>query len=141
MTSRAVYRFGSFELRPADYALTRGNDYVRLNPKTFDVLAFLVERNGRLVEKHDLLGSLWPDTFVEDANLSVQIAAIRRVLGRRPDGGEYIETVPKRGYRFAARVDRSVEPEAGGQPRQPRLSTIQRPRVARDRVHASSCCR
>ena len=112
--SRAVYRFGSFELRPADYALTRGNDYVRLNPKTFDVLAFLVERNGRLVEKHDLLGSLWPDTFVEDANLSVQIAAIRRVLGRRPDGGEYIETVPKRGYRFAARVDRSVDPEPGG---------------------------
>ena len=113
MASHAVYHFGSFQLRPDDYALTRGNDYVRLNPKTFDVLAFLVERNGRLVEKDDLLRSLWPDTFVEDANLSVQVAAIRRALGRRPDGGEYIETVPKRGYRFVAPVDRTVDPEPG----------------------------
>ena len=101
----AVYRFGPFELRPADYELTREGERVKLNPKAFDVLRLLLERHGRLVEKDDLLKSVWPDAFVEEANLSVQVAAIRKVLGHLPDGREFIETVPRRGYRFAARVD------------------------------------
>jgi eukaryotic-like serine/threonine-protein kinase len=110
----AVFRFGGFEFRPADFSLIRAGERIKLSPKAFDVLRLLLERNGRLVEKDDLLRSVWPDAFVEEANLSVQVAAIRRALGRPPDGGEYIETVPKRGYRFAARVEHSSEALQGG---------------------------
>ena len=110
----AVYRFGGFELRPADFALIRGGERVKLSPRAFDVLRLLVERNGRLVEKDELLQAVWADTFVEDANLSVQVAAIRRVLGRTANGGEYIETVPKRGYRFAAPVEQEAASSSAG---------------------------
>ena len=109
-----AYRFGVFELRPTDFALIRAGERVKLSPRAFDVLRLLVERGGRLVEKDELLRAVWADAFVEDANLSVQIAAIRRVLGPAPDGGEYIETVPKRGYRFAARVEPRGEEESAG---------------------------
>ena len=114
MTSASIYHFGEFELRPADFALVHHGARIRLSPKAFDVLRVLVERHGRLVEKDDLLRVVWPDTFVEDANLSVQVAAIRRVLGNPPQGGEYIETVPKRGYRFSASVIESETPGAAG---------------------------
>jgi eukaryotic-like serine/threonine-protein kinase len=81
--------------------LIRGGTRVTLSPKAFDLLEMLVERHGRLVEKQELIAALWPDTFVEEANLSVQVAAVRKVLG----GEDYIETVPKYGYRFIGRVE------------------------------------
>jgi len=111
----AVYRFGTFELRPADYELTREGERVKLSPKAFDVLRLLLERHGRLVEKDDLLKSVWPDAFVEEANLSVQVAAIRKVLGHLPDGREFIETVARRGYRFAAKVEQ-IDPDLRARP-------------------------
>src|SRR6186997_202276 len=111
----AVYRFGTFELRPADYELTREGERVKLSPKAFDILRLLLERHGRLVEKDDLLKSVWPDAFVEEANLSVQVAAIRKVLGHLPDGREFIETVARRGYRFAAKVEQ-IDPDLRARP-------------------------
>ena len=75
-----AYRFGPFELRPRDYTLTRNGTPVRLSPKAFDTLRLLVERHGHVVDKGTLITSLWPDTTVEDSNLSVQMAAVRKVL-------------------------------------------------------------
>jgi DNA-binding winged helix-turn-helix (wHTH) protein/tetratricopeptide (TPR) repeat protein len=99
-----AYRFGPFELRPRDYTLTRNGTPVRLSPKAFDTLRLLVERHGHVVDKGTLIASLWPDTTVEDSNLSVQMAAVRRVLDSPGGFDQYIETVPKRGYRFIADV-------------------------------------
>jgi DNA-binding winged helix-turn-helix (wHTH) protein/TolB-like protein len=77
---------------------------VSLTPKAFDLLLALVERQGRLAEKDELLKLVWPDTFVEEANLSYNISLIRKALGDGENGQKYIETVPKRGYRFVAQV-------------------------------------
>lgn len=98
-----AYRFGRFELRVGDYVLTRGGERVALSPKAFDLLRVLVERHGRVVDKRELLEALWPDTFVEEANLSVQVAAVRKALGS--EGAGFIETIAKRGYHFVAPVE------------------------------------
>ena len=100
-----AYRFGPFELRPCDYTLVRDGVVVRISPKAFDALRLLVERHGNLVDKEALIAGLWPDTVVEDANLSVQMAAVRKALGGGRGSNPYIETVSKRGYRFVAPVE------------------------------------
>jgi DNA-binding winged helix-turn-helix (wHTH) protein len=73
-----------------------------LQPKTFDLLILLVESRGRVLTKKELMHALWPDTFVEDANLTFQMSALRKVLG--PEGSEWIETLPRYGYRFNVKV-------------------------------------
>ncbi len=100
------YAFGPFELDVAENQLLRDAQPVPLTGKALAVLAVLVERHGHLVEKQELLGRVWPDSFVEEAVLSVNVATIRRALG--DDGRRYIETVPRRGYRFIGDV-RMVE--------------------------------
>ena len=80
-----AYVFGPFELRPHDYTLVREGVVVRINPKAFDVLRLLVERRGHVFDKQSLIAALWPDTIVEEANLSVQMAAVRKVLGGGAD--------------------------------------------------------
>jgi DNA-binding winged helix-turn-helix (wHTH) protein/tetratricopeptide (TPR) repeat protein len=106
MSDAAVeaYLFGPFELRPLDYTLVRDGVVVRISPKAFDVLRLLLERHGHVVDKQALIASLWPDTIVEDANLSVQMAAVRKALGGGRESDPYVETLPKRGYRFVAPV-------------------------------------
>jgi eukaryotic-like serine/threonine-protein kinase len=99
------YEFGPFRLDPAERLLSRGGQPVALTPKAFDLLAYLVERAGRLVEKRDLMAALWPDTVVEEANLAYTVSAVRKVLGDGQEGEQYIQTVPTRGYRFVAAVD------------------------------------
>ena len=69
-----------------------------------EVLLILVEKRGELVARQDLMSAVWPDTFVEESNLSSNISILRKQLGVTPDGGDYIQTIPKRGYRFAAAV-------------------------------------
>jgi Tol biopolymer transport system component/DNA-binding winged helix-turn-helix (wHTH) protein len=100
--SNALYEFGSFRLDPAKRLLSRSGEPVTLAPKTFDLLLLLVESEARVLTKRELMSALWPDTFVEEASLSYQIAALRKALGDECDG--WIETVPKHGYRFAAPV-------------------------------------
>lgn len=97
-----AYRFGPFDLRPTEHLLMRAGERVPLSPKAFDLLHLLVRRRGTLLPKEELFAALWPDTFVEEANLSVQVAAIRKAL--QPHG-DAIETVSKRGYRFTATVE------------------------------------
>src|SRR5258708_3297293 len=102
--TKEILEFGPFRLDCGEALLTRLGTPVPLPPKVFDLLVYLVSKAGRLVEKEELLKALWPDSFVEEANLTVNIAALRRALGSQPDGQLWIETVPKRGYRFLAIV-------------------------------------
>ncbi len=100
--SSELYEFGPCRLDAGQRLLTRDHQRVPLPPKTFDLLLLLVRSPGRAFSKQELMTALWPDTFVEDANLSFQISTLRKALG----GGAsaWIETVPKHGYRFAADV-------------------------------------
>src|SRR6185503_7712358 len=107
----AVYKFGSFLLDQGERTLLNGEEHVSLTPKVFDILVVLVENAGRLVTKERLLEEVWPETFVEEANLSVNIATLRKALGTDQGKQQYIETISKRGYRFAANVVR-VEAES-----------------------------
>jgi DNA-binding winged helix-turn-helix (wHTH) protein len=96
-----LYEFGAFRLEPAERKLMRGNEVVVLTPKAFDTLVLLVRNSGHLLEKEELIRTLWPDSFVEEGNLSNNIFLLRKALGENPP---YIETVPKRGYRFVGAV-------------------------------------
>jgi DNA-binding winged helix-turn-helix (wHTH) protein/TolB-like protein/Flp pilus assembly protein TadD len=101
--NKAIFTFGDFRLEVAEARLLRGAEVIPLAPKTFSMLVLLVERAGELVDKDAILRSLWPDSFVEEANLTVHISALRKALATA-DNTQFIETVPKRGYRFTAQV-------------------------------------
>ncbi len=98
-----LYEFGPFRLDPAERLLLRDGHPIPLTPKAFDLLMVLVQRSGHLVEKKELLETVWPSSFVEEGNLSVMVYALRKAFGDHQDH-TYIETVSKRGYRFAAEV-------------------------------------
>jgi DNA-binding winged helix-turn-helix (wHTH) protein len=134
---KRLYEFGAFRLDPSERILACHGKRVSLPPRAFDTLVVLVQRHGHVLTKDELIGTLWPDTFVEENNLTQQISALRRALGSRrspPDSGhgpsrtgrggapsgdspehEHIETVPKLGYRFISEV-REVEEDAAGSP-------------------------
>ncbi|HEX3665336.1 MAG TPA: winged helix-turn-helix domain-containing protein [Rhizomicrobium sp.] len=99
-----VYRFGGFELQPQERRLLRGSEVITLTPKAFDTLTLLVERAGHVVGKEDLLDALWPGRFVLESNLTKHISMLRKALEGSEEGGRFIETVPKLGYRFVAGV-------------------------------------
>jgi TolB-like protein/DNA-binding winged helix-turn-helix (wHTH) protein/Flp pilus assembly protein TadD len=96
--------FKTFRLDTTNHLLWRNGDRVPIAPKGFDVLAYLVEHAGRLVTQDEILEALWSETYVNPEVLRKYILEIRRTLGDRPDNPEFIETVPKRGYRFVAPV-------------------------------------
>ena len=98
------YQFGPFLLDPSEGKLLRDGKIVTLTPKALEALVFLVRKPGRLIEKEELIASLWPDTFVEEANLAHHIWRLRKALDDTKDDERYIETVPKRGYRFIAPI-------------------------------------
>ena len=98
------YEFGPFRLDPAERLLLRNNQTVPLAPKALDTLLLLVENSGHLLTKDELMKRLWPETFVEEVNLAQYISAIRRALDDKNGGTQYIETVPKGGYRFVGPV-------------------------------------
>jgi DNA-binding winged helix-turn-helix (wHTH) protein/tetratricopeptide (TPR) repeat protein len=99
-----IFEFGPFSLDAAEHTLRRDGRTVPLRPKVFDILLALVERRGRLVGKEELIESVWPEQHVEEGNLNKTVSLLRLALGEGGDGGSYIETVPKRGYRFVAPV-------------------------------------
>jgi DNA-binding winged helix-turn-helix (wHTH) protein len=98
------YEFGPFVLDTVQHLLLRERQPVPLTPKTYDTLLVLVESGGRMLSKDELMKALWPDSFVEESNLTVQISTIRKALGEVPGEHRYIVTVPGRGYRFSANV-------------------------------------
>src|SRR5215469_187926 len=104
LSARVLYEFERFVLDPAEQSLLRDGEPVSLTPKAFGILCVLIQNNGRLLDKDELIKAVWPNSFVEEANLSVNISALRRALGDTPNGQELIRTVPKLGYRFVIPV-------------------------------------
>src|ERR1700761_9194853 len=106
MDSRAI-SFGPFLLHAEKRLLLEGKKPVRLGNRSFDILVCLIQRAGEVVGKEELMARAWPQTFVEEANLKIQISALRRALGDGQDGNRYIVTVVGRGYNFVAplRID------------------------------------
>ena len=102
----SAWLFGPFRVEPAEGCLLRNDQPVALTPKAFELLVVLLARHGRLVTRDELIATLWADTFVNEANLTGAIWSIRTALGKRE---RWIETVPKRGYRFVGAV-REVRP-------------------------------
>src|SRR5215469_7402523 len=96
--------FKTFRLDAANHLLWRNGDRVPVTPKAFDVLAYLVEHAGRVVTQDEILEALWSETYVNPEVLRKYILEVRKTLGDRPDNPEFIETLPKRGYRFVAPV-------------------------------------
>jgi TolB-like protein/DNA-binding winged helix-turn-helix (wHTH) protein/Flp pilus assembly protein TadD len=101
---RDVYEFAAFRLEVRRRRLLRGGEVVALPPKALETLIVLVEHRDRVVDKDELMTCLWPDTVVEEANLSQHVFTIRKALGERPGEQRFIATVPRRGYRFVADV-------------------------------------
>ena len=101
--ARQLYEFGPYRLDPAERKLVRGNEIVALPPKAFDTLVLMVRNSGHLLEKDELMRTLWPDAFVEEGSLSNNIFLLRKALG---EDTAFIETVPRRGYRFVGAVRR-----------------------------------
>lgn len=106
-----IFVFSEYRLDVREHRVWRGNALVPLSPKTFELLVVMVQGAGRLLEKDYLLRSVWPDSYVQDANLSVHVANLRKVLGKAPDVEQFIETVPRVGYRFVAPVSRLLHSE------------------------------
>jgi Tol biopolymer transport system component/DNA-binding winged helix-turn-helix (wHTH) protein len=113
--SKVAYKFGAFQLDVAEQRLQHDGRPVPLTPKVFDVLRLLVQNSGHLVEKETLLAEVWPGSFVEEGALSRSISILRKALGESDSDRKYIETVPKRGYRFVALVTDRI-PDGSGAP-------------------------
>lgn len=103
-SAQRSFAFGPFVLVPGQQLLMNGDAQVRIGSRALEILAALVERSGELVSKGELISRAWPDTFVEESNLKVNVAALRRTLGEGPGGERYIATVNGRGYRFVSPV-------------------------------------
>src|ERR1051325_1895061 len=114
--SETAYEFGPFRFDRRTLMLSRDGVGMRLSPKASRLLLLLIEARGQMVSKDELLSALWPRTFVEEGNLTFQIHELRKALGDRKGDAIYIETIPRRGYRFVAPVtetrddDWNVEP-------------------------------
>jgi DNA-binding winged helix-turn-helix (wHTH) protein/TolB-like protein/Tfp pilus assembly protein PilF len=120
MPENQFYEFGPFTLDTVQHLLLKGQKPVTLTPKTYDALLVLVRNSGRMLSKEELMGALWPESFVEESNLTQQVSMVRKALGESPGEDRYIVTVPGRGYRFAAQVkawSREKQPVGVGRPR------------------------
>src|SRR5215475_3693810 len=102
------FRFGDFVLEPERASLSKAGREIKLRPKVFDALRYLIENRGRLVPKEELIQTLWPEAFVTDDSLVQCMVELRRALDDRSQ--EILKTVPRRGYIFSA----SVTPQTGG---------------------------
>jgi Tol biopolymer transport system component/DNA-binding winged helix-turn-helix (wHTH) protein len=110
------YQFGPFRISVAERVLRRENRIVPLTPKCFDTLLVLAQHGGQVVEKEKLMRAVWPDSFVEEGNLAQNIFILRKNLGELPEGGQYIQTIPKRGYRLVVSPGAPELREAAARP-------------------------
>src|SRR3954470_3579943 len=112
-TSVQLYEFGDFRVDPAKRLLRRRDGTaIPLTPRVFDTLLFLVEHHQTVLDKERLMEAVWPDSIVEENNLTQNISTLRRVFGDTPGSNRYIVTVPGRGYRFIADVHPAEIPAA-----------------------------
>jgi Tol biopolymer transport system component/DNA-binding winged helix-turn-helix (wHTH) protein len=105
LEDKQLYRFGEFYLSVDDRSLRRGDENIALTPKMYELLLVLVQNPNRIVEKDFLLQAVWPDSFVEEGNITFNIRQLRKALGDNAQRPIYIETIPRRGYRFLPKVD------------------------------------
>ena len=111
--TKSFFEFGPFRIDPAERLVTREGAMVPLPPKVFDTLLLLVRNRGQILSKEELMKEIWPDTYVEEASLAQNISVLRRALGEAAGECQYIETIPRRGYRFLPQVqDRQLPEEA-----------------------------
>src|SRR4030095_11161373 len=103
-SNNLCYEFGPFRMNVSQRVLTRAGDVISLPPKATDILLLLLQNAGELVEKDNLMKEVWPDSFVEEGNLTQNIFTLRRALGDHRSSAQYIDTVVRRGYRFVAKV-------------------------------------
>ncbi|HXY23834.1 MAG TPA: tetratricopeptide repeat protein [Candidatus Acidoferrum sp.] len=127
MGNSRQYFFGEFRLDADQRALFRKDELVSLTPKALETLLFLVERHGRIVDKKELMDAVWPETFVEEVSLARNVSVLRKILSENEEGQSYIETIPKRGYRFVAPVADSAAGETAGGASVPLPEQIARP--------------
>lgn len=111
-----AYEFGPYRIDPVERLLYRGDTHVLLAPKVTSTLLVLVQNAGRMVDKDALIKAVWPDTFVEEGALTRNISLLRRTLGDTGEEAVFIETIPRRGYRFIAPVQRSNPADAPAPP-------------------------
>src|SRR5689334_19385589 len=97
-----IYEFGDFRLDAGRRLLLRHGEMVPLTPRVFDTLLYFARHQGRLLGKDELIQAIWPDSFVEENNLTQNVSTLRRALGESRGDNRYIVTVPGHGYRFAA---------------------------------------
>src|ERR1017187_7577344 len=134
LQTKHFYAFGPFRLDSEKRVLVRDGTPVLLAPKAAEALLVLVENAGRLVDKDDLMKRVWPDAFVEEGNLNKNIFLLRKVLGEWEGEREYIETVPKRGYRFVAPVNEVTHAEVAPQQRSTAATNLIGKKVSHYRV-------
>ena len=104
--------FGPFRLLPAQFLLLEDDKPVHLGSRALEILIVLLERPGELVSKQDLMARVWPNVFVEPANLTVHMSALRRALRDGRDGNRFIINIPGRGYSFVADVAAAIQPQS-----------------------------
>ena len=115
--TKREYEFGSYRLDAVERFLYLDGQPMPLPPKVFDTLLVLVENSGRVVEKTVLMEKVWPDVAVEENNLTQNVSLLRKTLGDSGDGRKFIETVPRRGYRFTAVVTTTLPMLEGPTPK------------------------
>ncbi len=108
--------FGPYRLLVARRLLLEGDKPVRLGSRAFDILSALIERAGEVVGKEELIARAWPATYVEEANLKIQVSALRRALGDGQGDNRYVATVVGRGYNFVAPIRYEEPPRASSSP-------------------------
>jgi DNA-binding winged helix-turn-helix (wHTH) protein len=139
---RQLYEFGPYRIDIGWSRLERAGAIIPVRPKTFDLLVLLARNVDRVLSKAELMEALWPQAFVEDANLTQHVYTLRKVLGDRPDGDPYIENVPRRGYRLNAdirEVVQDIPPLSRPQPSTTTFSSApSTPRSSRPRTQTRS---
>src|SRR5215831_3160067 len=118
LSLRHTYKFGGYVLDVDERVLMRDGRIVPLTPKVFETLLLLVQNHGSVVTKQKILETLWPDVFVEESNVTFNITMLRKALGDTKHSPVYIETVPRRGYRFKTDVSEVLGECIGLDPRQ-----------------------
>src|SRR2546430_6921763 len=104
----SIYKFDAFCVDSGKRLLLRDDETIALTPKVFETLLYLVNHNGKVLEKDELMSAIWPDTIVEENNLNKNISVLRQVLGENPGAHRFIVTVPGKGYKFVPMSGRSV---------------------------------
>jgi TolB-like protein/DNA-binding winged helix-turn-helix (wHTH) protein/Flp pilus assembly protein TadD len=122
--ARRFYEFGPFRLDPNRHRLFLGDEVVPLSPKAIQTLILLVENRGKLLERESLMDALWPHVIVEDANLTVTVSQLRKALNQNGEKGEFIETIPRVGYRFVADICEVIKEPATLVPEERKLQPM-----------------